>query len=224
MCHAERQRNREREPSASFPGNSPHRTVERVELLDESLDPLEIAPADLGRRQGACRAVQKLDAELRLQPADELGGLPRTRPKARRGAGETARLHDGDEHPLTVQPVHQANLAPFEAMARLPGRKGVDQLAAETEKRQKEDGEREAAIKAAETAVDFHTVENRNKRKVMQERRHTLAREIGLISENLKLGQQSLQGLYQSNESNLELAKPAEGWSWKEAPAETEAS
>ena len=51
----------------------------------------------------------------------------------------------------------------------------MDQLAAEIEKRQKEDGELEAAIKAAETAVDFHTVENRNERKAMQERRNTLA-------------------------------------------------
>jgi hypothetical protein len=41
----------------------------------------------------------------------------------------------------------------------------------------------------------------------MQERRNTLAREIGLIGENLKLGQQPLQGLYQNIESNLELAK-----------------
>jgi uncharacterized coiled-coil DUF342 family protein len=95
--------------------------------------------------------------------------------------------------------------------------KSMDQLAAEVQKRQKEDGELDAAIKAAETAIDFHTVENRNKRKAMQERRNQLGREIGRISENRKLGQQSLQGLYQSIESNLELAKHAEGWEWKEA-------
>jgi hypothetical protein len=96
---------------------------------------------------------------------------------------------------------------------------GMDHLAAEIEKRQKEDGEREAAVKAAETAVDFHTVENRNERKAKQERRNQLAKEIGLIGENLNRGQQSLQGLYQSIESNLELAKHAEGWEWKEAKA-----
>ena len=93
--------------------------------------------------------------------------------------------------------------------------KGMDQLAAEIEKRQKEDGE----LKAAEAAVDFHTVENRNKRKAMQERRNQLAKEIGRIGEYLKLGQQSLQGLYQSIESNLELAKHAAGWEWKEPQA-----
>jgi len=95
--------------------------------------------------------------------------------------------------------------------------KGMDQLAAEIDKRQKEDAELEAAIKAAEVAVDFHTVENRNKRKAMQERRNQLGKEIGMLGQNLNRGQQSLQGLYQSIESNLELAKHAEGWSWKEA-------
>jgi hypothetical protein len=48
----------------------------------------------------------------------------------------------------------------------------------------------------------------------MQERRNQLAKEIGLIGQNLNRGQQSLQGLYQSIESNLELAKHAEGWIW----------
>jgi hypothetical protein len=92
----------------------------------------------------------------------------------------------------------------------------MDQLAAELAKRQKEDSELEAAIKTAETAVDFHTVENRNKRKSMQERRNQLGKEIGLIGQNLNRGQQSLQGLYESIESNLELAKHAETWEWKE--------
>jgi hypothetical protein len=45
----------------------------------------------------------------------------------------------------------------------------------------------------------------------MQERRNQLAKEIGLISDNLNRGQQSLEGLYQSIESNLELAKHAGG-------------
>ncbi len=93
----------------------------------------------------------------------------------------------------------------------------MDGLAGHIQKRQQEDWELDAAIKDAETAIDYHTVENRNKRKAMQERRNQLAKEIQLISENLKRGQQSLQGLYQSIESNLELAKHAETWEWKEA-------
>src|SRR5271163_205458 len=70
---------------------------------------------------------------------------------------------------------------------------------------------REEAIKAAEVAVD-HSVENRNKRKSMQERRNTLAQQMQLVSDNAQRGQQSLQQLYASMESNLALAKHAEEW------------
>ena len=38
-----------------------------------------------------------------------------------------------------------------------------------------------------------------------------------LMSENAQRGQQSLQQLYASMESNLALAKHAEEWEWKEA-------
>ena len=38
-----------------------------------------------------------------------------------------------------------------------------------------------------------------------------------LISENAQRGQQSLQQLYASVESNLALAKHAEEWEWTEA-------
>jgi hypothetical protein len=41
-----------------------------------------------------------------------------------------------------------------------------------------------------------------------------------LISENSQQAQRSLQQLYTSVESNLELAKHAEEWEWKEAKAE----
>jgi hypothetical protein len=36
------------------------------------------------------------------------------------------------------------------------------------------------------------------------------------IATNVQQGQKVLEGLYQSIESNLELAKHAETWSWKE--------
>jgi hypothetical protein len=78
-----------------------------------------------------------------------------------------------------------------------------------------EDRALEEAIKAAEVAVDHHTVENRNKRKSMQERRNTLAQQMKLIGENAQQGQQSLQQLYASMESNLALAKHAEEWEWR---------
>ena len=59
--------------------------------------------------------------------------------------------------------------------------KGVDDIMAHYQKLQAEDRELEEAIKAAEVAVDYHTVENRNKRKSMQERRNTLAQQMKLI-------------------------------------------
>ena len=59
--------------------------------------------------------------------------------------------------------------------------KGVDDIMAHYQKLQAEDRALEEAIKAAEVAVDYHTVENRNKRKAMQERRNTLAQQMKLI-------------------------------------------
>jgi hypothetical protein len=45
---------------------------------------------------------------------------------------------------------------------------------------------------------------------------------MNLIRENIRQGQQSLQQLYASMESNLALGKHAEEWEWKEAkPSET---
>jgi len=56
--------------------------------------------------------------------------------------------------------------------------KGLDELLAHYGKLTQEDGELEAKIKEAETALDYHTVENRNKRKAMQERRTTLGKQM----------------------------------------------
>jgi hypothetical protein len=92
--------------------------------------------------------------------------------------------------------------------------RGVDDILAHYQKLQAEDRALEEAIKAAEVAV----VENRNKRKSMQERSNTLAQQMKVISENAQRGQQSLQQLYASMESNLALAKHAEEWTWKETP------
>src|ERR1700691_1159756 len=74
--------------------------------------------------------------------------------------------------------------------------KGVDDIMAHYQKLQVEDRALEEAIKAAEVAVDYHTVENRNKRKSMQERRNTLAQQMKLIGENAQQGQRSLEQLY----------------------------
>jgi hypothetical protein len=70
--------------------------------------------------------------------------------------------------------------------------KGVDDILAHYQKLQAEDRACEEAIKAAEVAVDYHTVENRNKRKAFQKCRNTVAQQMKLISENAQRGQQSL--------------------------------
>jgi hypothetical protein len=98
--------------------------------------------------------------------------------------------------------------------------KGVDEIMAHYQKLQAEDRALEEAIKAAEVAVDYHTVENRNKRKSMQERRNTLAEQMKVIGENSQQGQRALQDLYRSMESNLALAKHAEEWEWKESKSD----
>jgi hypothetical protein len=54
--------------------------------------------------------------------------------------------------------------------------KGVDDIMAHYQKPLAEHRACEEAIKAAEVAVDYHTVENRNERKAFQERRNIACR------------------------------------------------
>jgi hypothetical protein len=89
--------------------------------------------------------------------------------------------------------------------------RGMDQLAAEIEKRQKEDGEL-STFTPSRTATSVRPCKSAA----------TSSQEIGPIGQNVNRGQQSLQGLHQSIESNLELAKHAEGWAWKEAEPKSE--
>jgi hypothetical protein len=104
--------------------------------------------------------------------------------------------------------------------------KGIDRLLATYQKLQEEDRTLEADIKAAAEAIDYHTVENRERRKGMQERRNQLARDMKAIGENAQKGQQAMQQLLQSAETSLQLAKHAEEWEWKEVsgPVESPAS
>jgi len=102
--------------------------------------------------------------------------------------------------------------------------KGLDELLAHYEKLQAEDAALEANIKAAEVAVDYHTVENRNKRKAMQERRNVLAGQMKAIIENHQQGQQAMATLLQSAETNLALTAYAGEWNWTEVEPEKEHS
>jgi chromosome segregation ATPase len=98
--------------------------------------------------------------------------------------------------------------------------KGLDTIMAEYEKLQAEDRGLEAEIKGLETAADYHTVENRNKRKGLQERRNAIAKAMQQLGANMQQGQKALQGLYQSGETNRQLAKHAEG-GWQEVEVST---
>jgi hypothetical protein len=94
--------------------------------------------------------------------------------------------------------------------------KSLDELLAHYRKLQAEDAQLAADIKEADGAVDYHTVDNRKRRKAMQERRNQLAKDMEAIGKSAQQGQQAMQGLLQSVVSALQLAKHAEAWEWKE--------
>jgi hypothetical protein len=94
--------------------------------------------------------------------------------------------------------------------------KQLDELIAQYAKFKEEDDTLAADSKELESAIDYHTVDNRNKRKEKQERRNQLARILQALSANMGQGQKALEQLQVSIESNLALAAHAEGWSWPE--------
>lgn len=94
--------------------------------------------------------------------------------------------------------------------------KGIDGVLEQYQKLQEEDKRLEAAIQAADLAIDAHMKDNREKRKTLQERRNAVAKEMQLLITNAQEGQRAMQQLFQSVESSLALAKHAETWEWKE--------
>jgi uncharacterized protein HemX len=101
--------------------------------------------------------------------------------------------------------------------------KGLDAVVAEYTKRQEDDRKLEEEIKALETALDYHTVENRKKRKELQVQRNTITEQIKILGNHMQLGQKAIMELQQSLETNLSLAKHAETYEWKEAEKPKEA-
>jgi uncharacterized protein HemX len=97
--------------------------------------------------------------------------------------------------------------------------KGLDSIAAEYGKLQEEErGIHDELIKLKD-GLDNHTDENQAKRKTLRDRREAIQRAIEALGKNMQQGQQALQGLYQSIEASLQLAKHAETWEWKESTA-----
>ena len=92
----------------------------------------------------------------------------------------------------------------------------LDKLIEHYAKLKKDDETFEREIKTLETAIDYHTVENRGKRKALQERRNALAKQMEALGAAMQQGQRGLNELHQTIEANLQLATHAETWEWKE--------
>lgn len=88
--------------------------------------------------------------------------------------------------------------------------KSLDDVMGHYTKLQEEDRALQTAIKDSENAIDYHTVQNREKRREMQERRNAIKEQLEALANNIRPGQQSLASLHQSAESNLQLAVHAE--------------
>src|SRR5665213_29900 len=69
----------------------------------------------------------------------------------------------------------------------------IDELLGHYQKLQAEDAGIQAKIKEAEGAIDYHTVENRNKRKEMHARRDQIAQQMKIIGENAQKGTNAMQ-------------------------------
>jgi hypothetical protein len=100
--------------------------------------------------------------------------------------------------------------------------KSIDELMASYTKMQEEDKALEVEYKTLENAVDHHSVENRNKRKTINDRRYKLAEQMKFVAESAQKGTQAMNNLLQSVESALQLATHAEAWSWKEVETKTD--
>jgi hypothetical protein len=88
--------------------------------------------------------------------------------------------------------------------------KGLEKIAAEYEKLL---SEHRAVLE------EIAKPETKNNRKPLHDRRDALEKAMNALQENMRKGQQALNGLYQSVEASLQLAKHAEAWKWKEVEA-----
>jgi chromosome segregation ATPase len=94
--------------------------------------------------------------------------------------------------------------------------KKLDDLVAQYQKLQAEDRDVDEQIKTLDGAVDYHTKENREKRKALQERRNVIAKSMEAIGRSAAQLEGGIQQLYANVEQNLALAAHAKTWDWKE--------
>jgi len=100
--------------------------------------------------------------------------------------------------------------------------KTMEGLFAEHQKLIDEDTQLETEIKALDNSTDHHTVENRTKRKRMQEVRQQISKQMEVAKTAVQRAMQQMHELLQTAEFNLKLAKHAETWEWKEAESKPE--
>jgi hypothetical protein len=94
-------------------------------------------------------------------------------------------------------------------------RKSVDKLLADYQKLQEEDRTAEADMSELKNAVDSHTVENRNKRKALQEKRDALKPRMDFIAKAAQEGTAQMQRLMPQIDTSLALAEHARTSEWK---------
>ena len=100
--------------------------------------------------------------------------------------------------------------------------KTMEGLFAEHQKLIDEDTQLETEIKALDNSTDHHTVENRTKRKRMQEVRQQISTQMEVAKTAVQQAMQQMHELLQTAEFNLKLAKHAETWEWKETESKPE--
>ena len=100
--------------------------------------------------------------------------------------------------------------------------KTIEGLFAEHQKLIDEDARLETEIKALDNTTDHHTVDNRTKRKRMQEIRQQISKQMEVAKTAVQRAMQQMQELLQTAEFNLKLAKHAETWEWKESESKPE--
>jgi hypothetical protein len=101
--------------------------------------------------------------------------------------------------------------------------KSTDKLIAEFAELKRQDDELAAEAETLAKALDYHTVENREKRKTLQDKRAELFKVREVLSRTIAEGNSFLKTLYQKVDSFTSLAEHAEKWTWPEgAPIATE--
>jgi hypothetical protein len=89
--------------------------------------------------------------------------------------------------------------------------KNLEELLANYQNLQAEARELEVKIDELAKAPDYHTVDNREKRKEMEKRGTAIAAQMKRLFESAQEGQKAISQLIQSAENSLALAKHAEG-------------